>query len=102
MVASSIESLRRKQIENCDDDASGKFSIWLTDAYVVSYYGDAPAFKDKDEAERYADQLYKELMDDCGVCEYGICYIDYPRPVKSMTQKEARKIINGYFDDVFQ
>jgi len=47
---------------------------------LIEYFGDCKVYQTDKEALQKAEQLYDEIMNDdyCPICEYGICYIDYP------------------------
>ena len=50
--------------------------------YVVTIFGEAPVFTDREEAIKLANKIEAHmLMDDfCPVVEYGICVIELPHP----------------------
>lgn len=91
--------IHAQAIENCDDDPSGKFPNWLTDAYVVIYYGNAPTHFTEREALDIAGRMLAKVDTEDGICEYGICSIEYTRPMKSISYEQAKSLVDGYFDD---
>jgi hypothetical protein len=87
--------IHAQAIENCNE------SQWVTremaDACRVLYYGDAYPYPTIAEAQQEAERIYNEIMSDefYAVCEYGICEIDYDRPLPgNMTKEEAIAIFD--------
>ena len=90
--------IHAQAIDNTED--SDQFPNELTDAYIVSYYGDAEVYTNEDDANKKAVEIYKDIMNDdfgCAIIEYGIQIIEYPRPFPKMTKQEAMDYEDQYW-----
>lgn len=76
-------------IENCDFG-----DIEEQDNTRVCYYSKAPVFATLEEAEKEADRLL--ALED--ICEYGICYIEYDRPLINKSVEEAGEWLDEKWD----
>ena len=77
--------IHAQAIENCDFGDTEE-----QDYTRVSYYGQATSIATYEEAQKEANRLYAEL----DICEYGICDMEYDRPLINKTPEEATKWLN--------
>jgi len=56
---------------------------------VISYYGKARVFHNKEDASKEIKHLYDEIMSNpfCPILEYGICDISLPHPFSYYREK---------------
>lgn len=80
--------------ENCDD--SEAYPSYVTDCYRVLYFADAPLFTNVDDARKCAFDFEEQYE----YVEYGICSVDYDRPLLSMSEKEASDKLDEYFTNL--
>jgi len=80
-----------QSMEDCVD--SDEFPQELTDASRVLFFGHGPFFDSEEEAMKKATLLHQKI----GFVEYGICSLDFDRPLPSMTPYEA-EVSDIYFD----
>lgn len=65
------------------------------DAYRFLLFKDSRVFTRKCEAEREAEKIFQDIMDDdFGICEYGITFYKFDVEFPHMTIKQANKIID--------
>lgn len=84
-------------IESCDN--SDDWPKDVTDASRVLYFGSVPVFTDESAAFMEAKRIYDEIMDgDFPIVEYGISPIHYDEPFPSMTEDEARQIMDDLWE----
>lgn len=71
----------------------------LTEAYRVSYFGRAFVYTDADEAWKEAQRRYHRVMEDCGICEYGVSELDFKSPLwqNFKTVEEANEYLDNYW-----
>ena len=66
-----------QNIEDCYADDTRNNHIMDSDEMIdstrVMKFGEAPIFETEEETIEYAWKLYKEVLDDFGVVEYGVC-----------------------------
>lgn len=79
--------IHAQAIENCDYGDERE-----QDLYRLSYYGDAKVYETEAEAMEEAKRLYSE----CDICEYGICSLEFDRPLlKDRSSEQAEKELNA-------
>jgi hypothetical protein len=61
--------------------------------YVRSYFEDAAAFDNVSEAREHAFALEAEILADdyCPILEYGICSLEFPKPLTEYPKAPATK-----------
>lgn len=78
-------------IENCDD---GYELVGETDAWRVLIFGRSESYASEEEALQRA----KTLADEVDYTEYGICSVDFNRPLLSISVEEAERQLNGVWN----
>lgn len=98
-------------IENCDyefgateKDENGFLVLSdrekeLQDCERLMYYGQARSFDNEVDALKAAHKLHEEVLRDFGVCEYGVCTIEYDRPLPNLSHEEAKAKLDSWQKD---
>lgn len=81
--------IHAQAIENCDYGTPEQ-----QDAYRWSYFGKETAYFDKDEAALEANKMADEEEAEGYFLEYGVCHLDFDRPLVRMTEEEIKRILD--------
>jgi hypothetical protein len=94
--------IHAQAIENCDDD-SGYYPPalpqYITDLYRVLYWGASMVFDTIEQAREEAWTIDDEMRKgDFYILEYGICFIEYDRPLLDMEYGLASTLLDAYWE----
>lgn len=71
-------------------------NIEYSDLYLPLLFGHSKVFENKTEAMQQAKELYDLVMQNFGICEYGIQQINLNKQFPNMTAAAAAKALNCY------
>lgn len=76
---------------------NGENKTKLQDAYRVLIFGQSAVFANRDQALQKAAEVEDEIMNsNYAVLEYGICFLDFDRPLVDLTYEEAEEAVRSF------
>lgn len=85
-----------QNIEDCFPNEATPENV--TDATVVKVFGNCKVFMSENKAHAHAQKLYDKVMaSECPIVEYGVCGIEFKKPIADMSICRAEAILNNFY-----
>lgn len=79
--------------QNIEDTEDCDLPREVTDAFRVAKFGESQMHTSEASALAEANKLYQDL----DVCEYGICWLEFDRPLPAWTPEHVSAVLEEFF-----
>lgn len=74
----------------------------LRDAELVRYFGESKVYHSRIDALVFAHNKARQIVEECGILEYGVSEIEWPDPFPQMIRDAAERLLKDEHNRVFE